>query len=366
MYNIRMLENMKKIIFATLALAIILTTTSTSAKNKNEIVLGASFSSVGGISASELYQLTDQLLTMLMERKGMKVVLKKYFTGEEVYEAFLKNELDAAPLYPFNIAYVLDNGGKVIPIASYSLNGEKFLKQCFWQSSTKKTAKLEDLLGTTLIRHDLSFGPFLQIRELMYDHGIDEPVWKMFDKMLIAPSSNSAFMALVMGDADYYITPCEMDKPLKIFMPQLVEKITHKLNSDKQYGHPLIVMNGKTVSNDIVVLTREAVKDFAVNTAAYAKDNPTAKLLHQYMKIYGVKIVPGDESMYKEEIALYQKAKKKGWLDETNFILTKLAEAPPGTAIEIKMGFPECKKWCEKTTPKKDQVMACIDSCMGN
>lgn len=356
----------KTTMFFSIALTILLSSTISSAKGKNEITFGASFSSVGGISASELYELTDQALTMLMERKGLKVKLKKYFTGEEVTEAFLKGELDGAPLYPFNVAYILDNGGKVIPVASYSLNGEKFLKQCFWQSVSKKTTGLEDLKSSTLIRHDLSLGPFLQIRELMYDHGIDEPVWKIFDKIIIAPSSNSAFMALVMGDADYYLTPCEMDKPLKIFMPQLVEKITHKLNSDKTYGHPMIVLNGNTVSDETFQLAKEAIKDFATHTSDYAKDNPTAKLVAQYMKIYGIKIVPADESLYKEEVALYQKAKKKGWLEETNFVLAKLAEAPPGTPLEIKMGFPECKKMCEKSTPKKDQVMNCIDACMGN
>lgn len=334
------------------------------AETQKTITMGASFTSVGGLSASEVFQITDQLLTLVMERHNLKVVLKKYFTGEELIEAFLKNEIDAAPLYSFNIAYILDNGGKVMPLASYTLNNEKMLHQCLWQSSKKQTKSLEDVRGKIFIRHDFSIGPFIQMRDLLYDHGIDEPLWKFFDKIIISPNSNSAFMSIVMGDADYYLTPDELENTLKIFMPQVADKVNYQICTDKTFGHPMLALNGKTVDQATFDLTKIAFKDFVTHTSEYAKENQMAKMLQQYMKIYGVKIVPANEDFYKEEIKLYQKAKKMGWLEETNFILSKMANEPTGSAVEVKMDYSDCKKWCEKNA-SKDGIVKCLDTCLG-
>lgn len=340
------------------------TTTSHAAEDYKTYRFGAHISSVGGLSASELFELLQKMSDLMLSEYGMHVKPVKFSSEEEFFTAFLNNDIDIGSLFPASIAEVMEKGSGVYPLATYRLGKDDLISQCLWHAKDLKINSINDVKGKSLMRQDYDPYPYVQLRDFLFTKGIDQPLWKTFKSFAVVPGSNSAFMAIAIKEGDFHWAPNELKVPLKLFLPNVLPQVQDDICSEEMYGRPIVVMNKATVSQKEFEEFKGMVKKFVSNLDKYAIKDPYFKMIVQYMKLGDVHIANGSLDLIKQDIALYNKAKKNGWLKEADFIVENLKKNPVGTHVEIKMDFKACKQSCAAL--KDNKQIECIDECMKN
>lgn len=344
---------------------IIATNVCASAASKDRVfTFGVHISSVGGLSSAELFELIQKICDLMGSEYGVKVKPVKFSTEEEFVDAFVQNKIDVGSLFPAQIARAIDESKGVYPLATYRIGKTDRISQCLWRSKDLKMKSIEDVRGKTVIRQDLDPYPYVQLRDYLYSKGIDQPLWKVFGGFITVPSSNSAFMAIAIGEGDFHWAPNELKVPMKMFLPNVMPNVLDDYCTAEKFGRPIVSMNKATVTEEEFNQFKSAMKQFVANLDKYAAADPYFKMLQQYMKLGDVHVVSGAMDMISEDVALYNKAKKNGWLKEADFLIDNLKNAPSGTKVEIKMDFKMCKASCADR--KEDAQITCIDDCIKN
>lgn len=351
---------MKRFSFILIAvIAIIASTAYSSEKEKTEFIYGAHFSSYSGVGSSNVYNYTQKILKQVSEIYPLTFKVKKMTSENDITQAFLSNTIDIGPLFPYQVAEIIKNGGDVYPLITYSIKKKRHMAYCFFSARNNSVKSVEDLQDKKLIRQMFNPFSYIQIRDFLYDNGIDKPLWEVFSTFTTVPNNNSAMMVLASGIGDVYWSSKEITIPTKYTEQAFIlDKIEPGICTDEVYGHIQVAVNKGTVSESEYMTLRRYLKEILTNIDSYSDKDMTLKSGMSLMKLEQAEIVPADRTLFEKEVALRMKAEKNNWWTEAEFIVEKLQEAGMGKEVEIKPDFDFCKKTC----PAGDTQ--CIFDCM--
>lgn len=343
-----------------LALAVLLFPAMAQSKVKEEYVFGMHFESNAGMGSAQIFDIANAFFKVAAGEFGYQWSLRKYPSFDETSEAFLKGEIDAAFLWPSDVAQILEGGGAIYPWATFTFAGRRRAAYCLWQRVEDATDSLADIRGKTLLRHDYDYFNIIELRDYLAGNGMDEPLWKTFGSIIIVPSMNSAFMALAMGKADYYWTSDDNDVLLKFIVPGLAGKVKHNFCTDRVFARGIVAFNRKTVAAADREKYSKSLVDAINNFDRYAEKHPALKSVKQYMKAAKMQLAPAGENEYDYELKLYSRAEKNGWLKEAEYVIGKAKAAGPGKAADLAPDYSMCKEFCGGS----GNLVRCVDDCM--
>lgn len=345
------------------AFVIISSVTRCNAEEKNKVfTLGLHFESTTGVSSSQIYDLVNTCMKVVTKDFGFVIKLKKYSSDREVMQAFLDNEIDVGWLHPSEIMNIIEGGGKIYPFGTYMIARRRKTAECLWHNKNNQIKDISDLYGKRLLV-DQSELYFIKLRELLYVNGIDKPLWDVFDMFITHPSSNSAFFAIAMGDADLYLKEDDFKEMLNLINPSLISNVKYGFCTEHEYGRYSLVFNKNTSDSIDIEQFLEVLKNVLGDLGEYAKKEPQLKAVKQYTQMVKMTLIPAEKDEFAAEIRLMKKAKEKGWLREARFIVEKISETDKGNQFKIKPDFATCKKWCaDYSSPEKRET--CLNACM--
>lgn len=330
-------------------------------KNK-QFRVGVFFNSGSGASASQAYDMANTILKIYSGDGGYNVELIKYASWDEITVDFLANKLDAAYLWPHFVVEILDGGGEVIPLVTFSVMKRRKMGFCFWHRKSLVMKSPSDIVGKKFIYSTPNVHYFIQMRDFLSSNGVDVPLWKVPSSIVAAPSSNSANMALAMGDADVYWGLDDADAYMNLISPAVAKDLTHQFCSDRVYARANIIMNKKSFSNEEAKVAKETFLDLLKNFNAYSEKIPELKGMKQYMKMAKMSMIPSAPDEFDYDYKLYKKAKANGWYDEAVYMYEKLKDEKPGELVNLKPDYSMCKKLC--VGKKGEAETACVYECM--
>lgn len=323
------------------------TARETAPRKNDKLIYGVHFSSTLGQSSSKLYEITDKMCKLISEVTGIEITLNKYASPVEVADAFVKNEIDAAGLFGGQVIQIIDSGIDVLPYVTYSLDDNIKYAACLWDRKDSGINEVSDIYGKTLVgrEYDLPF-PYLSLRDNLYQKGIDDPLWNVFKAFIYVPSDNSGFMAVADGDADMKWSSEDSRIPLKLFMPQTQVKLSAKFCSDPVLSNMMLVINKNTVADETYKLLKSEIGAVKTRFEELAKTDNDFKMASQYMKMLKIDFAMADDDFMEYEKQLYERAKKKGWMREAEFVVGKMKDAQRGQPIEVKPDMEYCESKC--------------------
>lgn len=331
-------------------------------EKKKELTLGLHFESTTGVSSSQIYDLVNSCMNVVTKDFGFAIRLNKYSSDREVMQAFLDDEIDVAWLHPNEIMNVIERGGEVDPFGTYTIAKRRKAAECLWHNKNIDVKDINNLYGKRLLV-DQSELYFIKLRELLFKNGIDKPLWDVFDVFITHPSSNSAFFAIAMGDADFYLKEDDFKEMLNLINPNLFTNLKYDFCSEHEYARYSLIINKKTTRNIDLEAYKKSLSDVLENLSEYAKKEVQLKAVKQYTQMIKMNLIQAEPDEYKAEIKLMKKAREKGWLREAEFMVEKISEGGVGNQFKIKPDYTVCKKWCaDKPTPEARE--SCVNVCM--
>lgn len=332
-----------------------------SAEEFNKVIrFGGFFTSAGGQSSSQSFDFTRAMLQLTNDEFGYKTSIERYSSLDEVKDALMKGEIDGGLLWSTQLVEMNDAGYEFYPWGTYMVGTKRKASYCLWHKKTDLIKKPEEIKNVVLMSADYSVFNLIQLREYLYVNGIDKPLWSIFSGFTRLPNANSAYIALAMGEADFFWTNDDGDSFLKLINPSVATQIEHRFCTDAVYARASIVLSKKSYTQAQYKEMSDTLDYATKNISKYEGKYPTIKALHSYLKIAKMKFMLASPDELNTEIKLYQKAKKNGWLGEAEFIVKKWKEQPIGQAASIKPDFEYCRITCEKSSEK----MQCLDKCM--
>lgn len=329
---------------------------------KKPFVVGVHFATTAGVSSSEASNLANSLLKLVAGETGLELEFKKYPDQDDVQNAFVKDEIDAAMFFSQQLVSLKGRGLKYYPLAAFSVAGSDKRAFCLYHPKTFSMKKISDAAGKKLIKSEgNSIFDALMLRNFFFENGLDMPLWRIFKAFVVSPSSNSAFMAVTMGKGDFTWQGRDYDKVLKTTNPTVGGKLTHSFCTEEKFSRGLFILNRKTVPKDVFEKLTNVVKNLDAVMAGYAKKDMGIRQIKEYMKLGKVKLIPGSENEVDSEMELYEKAKKNNWLTEAKFIADIIDKAPKGQEFFIKPTIEICSSLCGAAKQKNQN---CIVQCM--
>lgn len=324
--------------------------------------VGVFFNSGSGASASQAYDLAKTILKIYALDEGYNVELVKYPSWDEITKDFIDNKLDAAYLWPHFVVEINDAGGEVIPLLTFTVMKRRKMGFCFWHRKSLVMESPKDIVGKKFIYSTPNVHYFIQMRDYLYKNGVDMPLWKVPASIINAPSSNSANMALAMGDADVYWGLDDADAYMNLISPAVAKDLTHQFCSERVYARANIILNKKSFTKQDVDVITARMNDLLGNFTKYSKEIPELQGMRQYLKMAKMTIIPASPDEFDYDIKLFKKAKKNGWYQEAVFMYERLKDAKPGTPVDLKPDYAMCKTLC--ADKKADEQTTCVYSCM--
>jgi len=322
--------------------------------------MGIHFVSSMGQSSAQVFDMAKGITNAIKDNYGLDLQLKTYSSGPEIKEAFLRNEIDAAAFWPGEAVEIMERGGSVHPWSTFHVKKSKKSPFCLWQRKNENPQGISAVAGKRLINTEYSVDWLLFLREFLYRNGIDKPLWRVFSSFTSVSGSNSAFMAVAAGDADFFWTYKDNEVILKLVSSNMANQVSHDFCSDSVYARATIVFNGKTLSKDDLIKSDKALVNFIRDINELAKTNMGIKTLKQYMGLVQSRIVPARPDEFDYEVKLFKESRKRGWMAEAEFIVEQMDKAPKGKPVEIKTDYKTCRALC---AGDKDEVK-CVSDCM--
>lgn len=343
-----------------MAIFAMISTRADGAAGRSEYVFGVHFDSGAGISSAQYTDIGDIMLRIALKDYGYKWRIQRYASNEEIVDAFIKNQIDGAQLYPDQIVDMLTRGGHVHPLATYTIADKRMRSFCLWQARTNPISSSSQIVGSTILLDIWTPMSLVRLRNILLRQGIDQPLWMVFSSFTKIPGQNSAYMAVAMGKADFLIDSDDFDTLVKLLNPGVAGKMTHKFCSEPIQARAAIVLNDRTVPQKTINDFTTTVKNFTDNFDAVTKKDPQFRTLRTYAKMAKLKFVVAAPDEFKNEYDLYRSAKAKGWIKEADYILSIMKNEPPGKAVQIRPTFKMCKDGCAKNK----KFTECVDRCM--
>lgn len=348
------------IIFAGIAISMVLRPACAADKSQddNTFILGFDFDNSAGVGSSQVYQFVDATLKAMNHEYGVNIQLRKFTDDEESIKAMLNNEIDAAALGVGSIIRAMDKSDKIRPWATFMYGDNRKNAFCMWNRKEDGLLKPEDLkekkapAGAT--------DPTL--RWYLFQHGIDKPVYEIFDSFTAIPSVSSAFMALAMGDIDVMWAPIDAEYFMTFMNAGLMKKLNRSFCTDFVFARAGIVMNMGRVSEEKFKRATDLTRDFEKNFDAVAKRHQELKTAAAYRKIIKIKMIVADRDEYDFDKRFRQDIVRKPWHDEEDYVWETLRTSKGAKAVKVRPTYQTCKDRCSS----KDNALECIDSCLGN
>lgn len=354
------LSKMITCVFLSGLVFLICSETCYSAGKAKEVRFGAYFTSSGGQSSSQAYDFVQALLKLTEEQFGYKTSIERYSSLEDVKDALMKGEIDGGLLWSTQLVEMADAGYEFYPWGTYVIGKKRRASYCLWHRKSDPITKPSEIQDAIYMSSDYSVFNLIQLREYLAQNGIDKPLWSVFKQFKRVPSANSAYLALAMGEADFFWTNDDGDAFLKLLNASVASQLEHRLCTEPIYARAVIALSKKRYSEAQFKEMSENL-DYVMNHMTdYEKTYPTLKALNSYLRVAKMKFITAKPNELDTEINLYKKAKKNGWLMETEFIVKKWKEQPSGQPVAIGPDFDFCRLKCDASKEK----MACIDSCM--
>lgn len=324
------------------------------------IKFGAFFTSAGGQSSSQAYDFVKALLKLTEDEYGYKTSIERYSSLDEVKDALMKGEIDGGLLWSTQLVEMNDNGYEFYPWGTYVIDKKRRASYCLWHRKNDPIKQVSEIKNAIFMSSDYSVFNLIQLREYLYTKGIDKPLFSVFTQFKRVPSANSAYLALAMGEADFFWTNDDGDTFLKLLNAQVASQLDHRFCTEPIYARAVIALSKKKYTEAQFKEMSEALDHVMSNMTSYEKKYPSLKALNSYLRVAKMKFITAKRNELETEFNLYRKAKKNGWLQESEYIVKKWKEQPIGQAVEIRPDFEFCRITCESNKDK----MVCIDRCM--
>lgn len=347
--------------FAALALIFLVSTVEQARAGKgDEKVIGIYLESIGGRSSSGDFDVLQGVVKAI-NSYGYNLKARKFSSHEEVKNAFIAKQIDAAALWPGHVVEIMASGRKLHPSLTYIHGNKEKVSYCLWHKKGQGGKDISAVNGKKLIIVESSPFVLIQLRDFLASKGVDKPLWRVFGALIYSKSMNSAYMALAAGEADFLWDNSDGDYFMKMLNPNVSAQLTHDFCSETTFARGAIIVIDESRSGaEFCNQFDTDMKTMMKNSKQHADKDPGLKALIQYLKLTKTKIVLAKPDEYETEYKLYLKAKNNGWLDEAKFIYEKMKGAHPGTAVEIKMDYKTCRTMC---AGKKNEVK-CVSDCM--
>jgi ABC-type phosphate/phosphonate transport system substrate-binding protein len=359
----RSIANLLTVFLCLILIAFVSYSKTRSAQEKRVLRYGDHMSASSGKSATANYDSMSITFKIINNESPDYQIVPQYFpTHVEVNEAFAKNKIDIAMRWPDQAQDIMDRGGDLYLLATIENKEKEKYSACLWKRKGDPRNNISDIIGSTLVRQEgIEIYYFCGLRQLLFENGIDKPLWRVFKSFVIVPNQNSAFMALAMGKADFYWTG---NYNLKTNFPEVADKVEPAFCTEPIYGLRTLVVNKKTVSESDYKKLRDNVSEFitAMKSGKYDKKYPEVRMMRMAQKTSGSKVVLVDQDEFKTDFELYKKAKNNTWREEMVYIKSIMDNTPMGQVVEIEPSFTLCKKFCKGKTKKA--LSACVDACM--
>jgi hypothetical protein len=345
-------------IVAVLALVITFALQMTNAAAKKEFSFGAEFGNGAGMSASQELESTEVLFNTLSDNYDMNIRMKKYSSYDDIVLDAVKGKVDMFMMFDKPIVFDNWNKLKVWPLFTIAVNGSARSTPCFWVLKGGGIKAPGDLTGKNLVVWGVNPWFFIKIRDLLYRNGIDVPLWMVFDKITRVSNKNSAYIAVAMGNADVVFGYDYEKSIMKLLNAQVVKKLDKCLCSGKDHGNVVIVMNRRTTTEADYKNFQSVIKDFISREDEFVKKYPQLQTVYKLKTMAKAEFIPADGTELNEDLALYRKSLKNGWMTEANYIYSIMAQTPKGQSTKVVGDYNICKTICS------GKKFECVDNCM--
>lgn len=302
---------------------------------KKEYVFGMHFGNLG-FGAAQILDLAEKAMAIVEKDTGTSWTLKKYPSAESALDAFMKGESHATFFWPNNIDVFIKSKVKYYPWAGYTTANQEKAGECIWHAKGMKINSAKDLVGKSLVQSYYSPIVTLKLREYLADNGVDQPLWNVFSSFMLVNNTITGFMAVSMGKVDVTWRPDEYKYFWKMINPTLGSRLTASLCTKPIYERGMLVLNADKVSPKEFKFYSDSLKQLLIDLPEMAKKDPANRSAVQMLQQAKMQLVAIEPPAFKAETALYEKAKKKGWLKEAEYINKVMSAAEPGKPVVIK------------------------------
>lgn len=335
----------KRLMYIVLIL-VIFATGATAQQKKPQLRFGMHFESGGGISSSSLYDFVNKTLAQLAATMETDIKISKYSSNYETIESILNGETNSTFMWPQFVHYIKGNEKDIEPVITYTVLKKRKAAYCMWHNNKRTVSSFKDLQGGSLILDYFTPLDLGEIRLFLSENGIDMPLWKVFPKIVSAPNQNSAFMAVAMGDADFFWAKSDGEYYLKMINPGVASQLTKSLCTDEKYARGTIVISRKGLTEEDFKTIRKSTLDFFKNMKKLAKTDGTLNAITKYMEMAKIEVIPADKKEFEVEFREFDLIRKRGWINELEYIASVMNSHPDGKPVQIKPDMDYCKKQC--------------------
>jgi hypothetical protein len=314
---------------------VLLAVSARMAEGKKEYLFGMSLN-VSGLGPAQVYDMTQMALQLVEKETGTSWTMKKYQTSADAAGAFSNDEIHATIIEPKNIGYILKDKQRFLPWVTFNLGGQGKMRQCFFHLKGDKPKSIQELRGKSLLMPEYYTLSLVELREQLYENGIDSPLWEVFSSFTIIPNSISSFMGVAMGKADLTWSSDEYIIGLKYVNSGVASKLTTSFCTAPVYSRRVIAFNADKVSQGEFKIYQDGMKSLLDSLPEIAKTDPKVKSTLQLLKSVKVELAPAAPDAFAYESALLDKAKKNGWIKEAEHIESIMSVAEPGKPVIIK------------------------------
>lgn len=327
---------------------------------KREYVIGGHFESGAGISSSQLFEMSSSLMNLIVNEFGMSLKMKRFSTNDELMEDFLQGHVDAMGMYNEQAPEVLTRGLPIGYWGTYTLDGKRNQAYCLWRRKGEEIRTMDDLSGKVLIGNSLMTQNMLQLRELLTSDGKDRALRKTFKSFILAPSANSAFMAVAMKKADVCWESKDYLVFMKIMSPATLARMEPAFCTAQDIPRGTILFNMNRISKKDFGVFLKARDVFNGHLSEFAKKDPGIRQMQQFMRMTKLVFVDASTEDFAPTLKLRRNGEKRGWLNEAKFLADLIGKSTPGKTVIVEPTFAFCQKECSG----KKRITECLDACM--
>ncbi len=212
--------------------------------------------------------------------------------------------LDFAVLTPLLYIHLKENGIKISPLATYTVNKKKTDKICIYVRKSDGLKGLNDLKGKPVL-DNYAISGLPSYDEILYENGINTPKEKYFRIVAEKSRENDLAYALTFKKVDAFVLSGIEYK----FLPKDEKRFKDiiPLVCTKEFTNPPVVHYNGIAPEDL-----EKVKSVWLNMH---KDKDFKKISFMFYAING-HFVPASAADYQPWVEYYRMGMKKGWISK--------------------------------------------------
>lgn len=324
----------------------------------NNYVLGFDFDNSSGAGSSQIFEFVDNALKTMNKEYGVNIQLRKFANDNASMMGLLNNEIDAAGIGIDSIIDIMKRSDKIRPWTTITVGGNRKVAYCVWTRKKDNILKPEDLYG----KKAPLYAANTTLRWYLYEHGIDKPLYDVFDSFTPIPSVSSAFMALDMGDIDIMWASSDSETQMKFMNAGLMKKLRKSFCTDSVFARGGIVVNMDRLSEAKLKRATTMINDFNKNFEDIAKRHPEMKTAAAYRKMIKITMITVDKDEYEFDKIFRTKIIKDAWMKEDLYVTKAMDGARTGAPVKVRPTYQMCKESCGKKSASK--TLACIEACI--